>query len=628
MNHFYRRSLSVFLGLCCVTVVQAQQESLDTMTVTATRTPTELRHFGGSVTVLTEDDLESLQQNTLPDVLRTVPGLDVVQSGGLGKQTSVFMRGTNSNHTLVLVDGIEINDPSDPSGAFDFSNLQISNIERIEILRGPQSTLYGSDAIGGVIQIFTKKGKGEPIIYGGVSGGSYDTYQGDIGIRGQHKALDYSASISHLESEGFSAADEDNGNTEDDGYENQTFSTRLGLDITDWLDLEGVLRYMDSETDIDGFSNITFLPADDPDRIQENEELYTKLAANASLLAGRWQQSFSVAHTDIRRDNTNGPRAPDGMLVAPSTSSFDGRKTQFEWLHDFHLPLGHNLTAGLATEEERVDTSDGIRESVRTNSIFLQDQVRFMDRYSVTAGLRHDDHELFGSETTWRITGAADLYESGVVVRGSFGTGFKAPTLVQLFDPQFGNPDLQPEQSRGWEFGFDYNSPEGIVGAGATAFFNDIENIIVIDGVFPTFSYRNVDEAEIRGYELYLSLSPMDRLNLRADYTYTEALNAQTDMQLLRRPEHKMVFSADYQFMNRASALLNIQYVGERQDFIGLARGTLDDYTLVNLAVSYDMTEKVSLQARLDNAFDEDYQEVAGFGTAGRSIYGGIRISY
>jgi len=628
MSYIYRRSLAALTGLLCLSAAQAQQKSLDTMTVTATRTPTEVRNFGGSVTVLTEDDLKQLQQPTLPDVLRTVPGLNVVQTGGLGKQTSVFMRGTNSNHTLVLVDGIEINDPSDPSGAFDFSNLQISNIERIEILRGPQSTLYGSDAIGGVIQIFTKKGQGKPTISGGFTGGSQETYQGDVGVSGKYKSLDYSARVSRLESDGISAADEDNGNNEKDGYKNTTFSSSLGLQLTDWLSLDGVLRYTDAETEIDGFSNITFLPADDPDSIQENEELYTKLSANTSLLSGRWQSRLSVAHTDIQRDNINGPQAPDGIVVSPSMNSFEGRKTQFEWLNDIRLPMGHNLTVGLGTEEERVDTSAGIRQSVRTDSIFLQDQVRFFERYSVTAGIRHDDHELFGSETTWRVTAAADLHEAGVVVRGSMGTGFKAPTIVQLFDPQFGNPSLQPEKSRGWEFGFDYTSPNKLIGLGSTAFFNDIENIIVIDGVFPAFSYRNVNEAKIRGYELYFNLSPLDALKFRADYTYTEALNEQTNMQLLRRPEHKVTFTADYSFMERGSALLNIQYTGKRQDFIGLTQGELEDYTVVNLALAYDVTDNIELQARLDNAFDEDYQEVAGYGSVDRSIYGGIRLRY
>lgn len=630
MASLIRRGFAAVAGCAFAMTVQAEKQILDTITVTATGIPTEVQNFGGSVTVLTEADIQRLQQPTVADLLRTVPGVDVTRSGGVGKSTSVFIRGAESDHTLVLIDGVEVNDPADPAGRFDFSTLQVSNIERIEILRGPQSILYGSNAIGGVIQIFTKQGSGKPAVYGGASGGSFGTYQVNIGSSGTYKGLNYSLSADRYDSDGISAADENNGNREDDSYGSNTFSGKADYDVSDWLAVGGVVRYVDAETEIDG-TDISGIPIDDRDSVQENDELYTKLAADTSWLEGRWRQTFSVEYTDIRRENRNGPDAQIvtffGTLNGPAFDVFEGDKLSFRLLNHLSLPYGHHVSVGLETEEETVDTSTGVSEDARIHSVFIQDQVQFAERFNLTAGLRHDDHSDFGSETTWRVTGSVDLYEIGVTLRGSVATGFKAPALFELFDPFFGNPDLQAEESIGWEAGFDYRSKSGNIGTGITVFRQEFDDLIQASSTFP-FIPVNIGEAESEGFELYGFYSPLANLNLRVDYTNTDAINKQTGLRLLRRPEDKVVFTLNYRPLPKVTTSLGVHHVGARRDFLGPVPGTIDAYTVVNAAASYDVNRWLSVQARIDNVLDEEYQEVFGFGTPDRSAFVGMHLRY
>jgi len=636
-------SLSVIpvFGVAQENQTQYETETvLEEVVVTATRLETPTREVGSSITVVTEEEIEQKQKTSVLEVLRSVPALDVVQQGGPGKTTSIFIRGAKSEHTLVLVDGVEMNDPTSSSRGFDFANLTTQNIERIEILRGPQSTLYGSDAIGGVINIITKRGEGNPSGFVSAEAGSFDTFIERAGASGAGKWVDYSLGVSRWDSEGISAANEDDGNEEEDGYGNTSISARLGVTPTETFEVDSVLRYIDSENDLDYSGG---KGGDDPNYTQESEKLFLRAQGRLELFDGLWDQKLGVSLTDYDRKLRNypDPARPDDLL----RSDFDGQIVKFDWQHDLYLHETNTLTVGAETEEEKIDSdsyseyldffgnptssSSGIEdESVRTNSFYLQDQLEFRDAWFTTFGLRVDDHDEYGTETTYRVTSAYLIREAGTKLKGSYGTGFKAPSLYQLYSPVYGNEDLDPEESTGWDIGVEQSLIENRVTLGATYFKNYFEDLIDID--YATFRYFNIDEAKSEGVEVFAEIEPIEDLSIRINYTYTDTEDETTGEELLRRAQDKFALDMNYRFLERGNVNLGLVYVGERDDIdpISYARAESDDYTLVNLAASYQVTETIELFGRVENLFDEEYEEVLGYGTPDLSAFAGVKLSF
>ncbi len=610
--------------------------SLEELLVTATRVPTPSREVASSITVISEQEIEQRQAMTVPELLRTVPGVDVAKRGGPGTQTSVFIRGAKSEHTLVMLNGIEMNDPSLVGRSFDFANLTTENIERIEVLRGPQSPLYGSDAIGGVINIITKKGQGKLSGYFSAEAGSFDTFREKAGLNGGTKMFNYSLGISRLDTNGISSADEDAGNHEEDGYENTTFSTRLGITPTKKFNLDTVFRYTDDESELDDTGG---MGGDDPNHIQKTEQMYLKTEAELSLYNDLWQQKLSFSLTDHDREIDDDPDV--GQPKEFMRSSYEGKMNKFSWEHNLFIHDTNTLTLGLETEEEEIDSnyyskSHGFTtktsiedESARTSSAYIQDQINLWNSWFTTLGLRVDDHEEFGTETTYRITSSYLVQQTGTKIKGTFGTGFKAPSLYQLYSPQYGNEDLDAEESKGWDIGLEQTLLGDKLSLGMTYFYNDIEDLIEFDNSL----YRNVDEAETKGIELYSTFRPINALTLSASYTYTDTEDESTGEELLRRPEHKFSFDFNYSFLNRGNVNVGLDYVGTREDEVwdpvsySTSRVELDEYYLARLAASYKVLKHVEIFGRVENLFDEDYQEVKGYGTPGISAYGGIKLS-
>lgn len=599
---------------------------LDTMVISATRTEQELRNIGSSMTVITAQDIANRQLYTVAELLRTVPGVDVVQNGGMGRTTSVFIRGAASAQTLVLLDGIEINDPSSPSSGFDFADLTVDDIERIEILRGPQSPLYGSDAIGGVINIITRKGKGKPRISLLGEGGSYDSYKVGGSVNGATDLFNYNLSVNRLRTRGFSAADADlEGNTEKDGYRNTTVNTTLGVASLENFDLQWNLRYSDADKDLDNCGG----PFCDNDfRKNNTQELYTGLNGNLSLFEGIWDQRLAVTYSDSNRENVD--ESPGAFVPY---SKFEGNKLKVNWQHDIHFVDFNTLTLGFSDEEEWMSTDSISRKSQNTAGYYLQDQINLWDRSYTTAGVRYDDNNRFGGKTTWRVTQLFAIDEIGTRIKGSYGTGFKTPSLFQLFapaDPFFGhigNPDLKPETSRGWDVGFTQTLWDERVLFGASYFSNHFEDLIGF-----TTGYNNIDSASSKGVESYIEINPLPGLTLRGNYTYTESEDDTTGLAQLRLPKNKGSVNINYNFLEHANINLNVLVVGDRADLdfssFPFRRVTVPGYTVVNLAGSYEVNQYLKTFVRIDNLFDKQYQEVFGFGTSGVSAFGGIRLSY
>ncbi len=611
-------------------------QTLEPTIVTATKLETPAREVASSVTVITKEEIKSKQQPNVLEILRTVPGLDVVQSGGHGQQTSVFMRGANSEHTLVLIDGIEINDPSSPNRVFDFASLTTDNIERIEVVRGPESTLYGSDALGGVINIITKRGQGKPRLTVSTEGGSYKTHQEKIGLSGGNDLVNYTLFTSYLDTDGISSAGEDYGNDERDGYENVTASARIGLTPSDNFDIDFILRFTDTETDLDAFNGPG---GDDPNYRSDYQSLALRTEARLLLFNELWEQKLGLSLTDYDRDTRD-----DKDAVRPNDavrSSFKSNLYKIDWQNNLYLHKTNTLTVGIEYEEEELDvedfqdqswmfapTTEEYDEKTNTTGYYLQDQIKLWDSFFTTLGIRHDDHEEFGSHTTYRIASTYSFKQTGTKIHATWGTGFKAPSLAYLYDPSSGNPDLDPEKSKGWDVGIDQPFWNNRASISLTYFENDFEDLIILDySTWPAIA-KNINEAKTKGVELGFTLNPLTDLLLSLSYTYTDAVEEETGDQLLRRPRNKFSANINYKFLDRGNANLNILYVGERDDYVGWSVSELASYTVVNLAVSYKLTDDFRLFGRVDNLFDEEYEEVWGYGTAGIGGYAGAEYTF
>ena len=403
----------------------AEAESAEVV-VSATLIETPVNEIGSTVTVVTSKEIERAQQRTLPDVLRTVPGLNIVQTGGPGGKTSVFMRGSNSNHTKVIIDGIDANDPSQ-DGVFDFGQVLTSDIERVEVLRGPQSSLYGSDAIGGVINIVTKSGEGPAQFTGQLEGGSFDTFNQSASVRGSVSRFRYSFNIAHFLADDTPVTPLDllppGRKRINDSYENITLSTKLGADLTDNFSLDFVGRYTESTLWFTGedFSFFPSVPAADQSE-QNARQLFMRGDARLALFGGAFKNRFGVGYTNYETTI----QAPDTGFGLPPENINHGDRIKFDWQGNIELGKGHVLILGIEDQEDRLIDSPISAENGNVAG-FVELQSEIVPHLFVAASGRYDDNERFGGKDTWRIAPAYLIPKTGTKLKGSYGTGFKAP---------------------------------------------------------------------------------------------------------------------------------------------------------------------------------------------------------
>jgi vitamin B12 transporter len=638
-----KRLISIFSSAFLVLfpfclLAQEKEITLEEVVVTATRVETPIEEIASSITVISSKDIERKKKSTVLELLRDVPGLDVVQSGGPGHLTDIFIRGSKSEHTLVMIDGVEVNDPISPGRSYDFAHLTVDNIERIEIIRGPQSTLYGSDAMGGVINIITKKGEGKPKVFVSAEGGSFTTFREATGISGADKWINYSLGISRFDTDGISAASKKKGNYERDEYENTSLSTRLGFTPLENLNVDFILHYINAESEIDNSGGVG---GDDPNNVQKSKQFFFKTQTGLSLFDHIWDQKLGFAVNQHDRDTKN-KKDPQHPLDFEK-GSYDGQFLKFDWQHVFQLHKTNSLVGGFEYEKEEgksryysesasgPSSSTFPRKTADIKGYYIQDQVKLWDRFFGTVGVRIDDHSRFGTETTYRIAPAYLVKETGTKIKGTFGTGFKAPSLYQLFAPAtlwgpIGNKDLKPEKSEGWDFGVEQDLLEKKVVLGATYFRNNFEDLIDFDFAE---GYINIGRAKTEGMEVSGSIKPFDDLTVGINYTYTDTEDKRTGRDLLRRAKNKLNFDLNYHFLKRGNVNLGVIYVGERDDWKPYpVRGRIGGYTLVNLAASYNITKNLQAFGRVDNLFDKDYEEVSGYGTPGLSFFGGLKFSF
>ena len=628
---------SLFIGSFAGAPAEADDPTLEVplppVVVSATLLPTPENQLGSSVTVITSDDIQQKQERTLPDILNDVPGLNVVQTGSPGGTTSVFIRGANANHTKVLIDGIDVSDPSSPDDSFDFSQILASDVAQVEVLRGPQSGLYGSDAIGGVINIVTKTGSGPPQFRGSIEGGSFDTFNQTAGVSGSVARFNYDFDFAH-----FHSGDTDVtpfGNLvpgrplNPDYYDNKTFSTKMGAQLTDDFDVGVVARYVD--TDLVSTSD-DFLGPEPAPSYSENHELFTRAFAHLVSFDGVLDQTIGVGFTGYWRHFLD-PNAED-IAAGDDPADYHGYRTKLDWQGKVTLMPGEVLVLGAEHQIDRINDTQPVSAHVTNDAGYIELQSSIGDRFFNAVSVRYDDNGQFGDYPTFREAPSYLIAGTGTRLKGSVGTGFKAPTLDELYDnyPQFdffANPALQPETSLGYDLGFEQSLWNKQVQFGSTYFHNDISNLIEINEAGT--SYQNIGRATTYGAENFLSYKPWAPLTVRADYTYTMAMDDILDQELLRRPKHKASLNAKWQVTEAFSLSATVLYVGPWVDInrSGSESGVrAAPYTLINLAGSYDIGHGVSLFARINNMLNRQYQDPIGFQHQGLGVFAGVKLAF
>ena len=584
---------------------------IDTIIVTGTRIEQTVAETGSTVHIIDAEEIAALGFSHALDAVAGAPGVTVNQNGSFGGSATVRIRGASSDQTLVLVDGVSVNDASSPGGGFDFARLDTENIERVEILSGPQSTLWGADAIGGVVSITTRR-PGEGL--GGslfAQGGSHGALRAGASLGHGGSAGDFRLAATRLNTDGVSRADARNGNTEDDGLESLTLSARGGLNLPGGARLEGSLLWNDSDTEFDSFHFGAQGNVGDGDELSRTEELSGHVALKAPLFGERFHSLLLVGHAGIDRENfSNGAKSFDAR----------GERTLFRYQGTVTVDSGNTLVVGAEREESSASGNDS-----SINGLFALYEWQPFEALTLTGGLRADDHERFGAETTGRVAAAVRPVPN-LTLRASWGQGFKPPTIFQTTffccGAPAANDALRPERSEGVDVGAEWRPGTGLGHIGVTVFRQNTEDLI--DFSFAIGGYQNIDEVDSTGIEVSAGWNLTDALALSADYAYIRA--EEGDGTALRHlPRHSGDLALSFDPSGPFSGTVLLRFNGRETNGDG---SRLDDWARVDINARYALSEGLELFGRVENLFDTHYQQILGYGTPGLSGSVGVRWRY
>ena len=603
-----------------------QLPEAEPVVVSATRFDIPLDQLPASASVISSEDLEQKQIERVADALRAVPGLSVVQTGTPGQLTSVFTRGLNSAHTQVLLDGIPINQGL--AGQFDFANLTTDNIDRIEVVRGPQSTIYGPRALAGVIQIFTKQGNGTPGVTLTEEGGTYDTFRETLASDGKIDVFDYSIGVSRL--------DTDNARPNNQ-YRNTAEIADLGLSLTDNLRVGALITYSLSDT---GNPNTIFNPKPFDNFLTEK----WLIGPHVDWKATDWWEHKIIFDYDHERQ-VNDPNfdgfLPGTTFIGPTRALF--RRTQLDYQNDLRPTSWLTLTSGfffshVEAGQERPFVSQAfgpqptfISDRTTETAGYLEATLTPIHNLIFVGGGRIDHFNQFGDVWTYRVASSYKIDKTDTTLHASVATGFSPPSSQ---DKIFGNnPNLDPEKDFGWDAGVEQRLWDRRVAVGATYFHNDLSNVIGFNGLFQTL---NLGAAETQGVETELRATPVKDLILTASYTYLEA--EKTDnaniaqpqgSRLPRRPRNEVYVSGSYLWWGKLRTTVEAKFVNAREELnFGGPNFDIEDYSFVNIAAEYEINPHMSIFGRVDNLTGEHYAEVFGFPNLGTAAYAGMKLRF
>jgi vitamin B12 transporter len=604
--------------------------------VTSTRTEIPLEQVTTSASVITAKDIQAQQAETVLEVLRRVPGLDVVQTGSRGTNTTVFIRGSESDHVLVLIDGLEVN--STTEGFFNFAHLTTENVQRIEILRGAGGTLYGSQAIGGVINIITKRGRGPAEVGISLGGGNGWTNRQVLSLQGETGRLGYSFSAARMESDGFRKVNDD--------YRNLSTSARLDYQVMEDTSLKGIFRFL--KTDVGLFNNNNFASVPDPNAREATTQYLGKLEWEQKIFKNwDYRISGSMFKENIKNTDDIDECTFLGFPCDPQRTSdrFRPRTDSGEFQTNYRFNDWSTTTFGVEYKRRSADTSGGIDEGIRNMGYYLQEQLQFLDkRLIMIPGIRLDDNQSFGTEWTPSVSAAYLFREIGTKLKAGYAKGFKAPTLNELFFPPafgcpaFGNPNLDPEKS--WELnaGVEQDVLGDRIKMGATYFHREVKDLIEgrpIPGD-PSGCFRavNVGSARFDGVETMLRIQMFAPLSLDTQYTFLNWSTA--DGILPRRPKHRGSVGLNY-LQDGLNLNFALNIVGRRDDFRAASpfgNTTSPGYARVDLASSYALpwrtawVKQTSVFGKIENLLNKKYEEVDGFRARPFNFLLGMRATF
>ncbi len=606
--------------------------------VVANRTPEPEAQIGQSVSVLDAAQIQFSQAVNISDLLASTPGISVARNGGIGGVSSVFIRGAESAQTLTIIDGVKLNDPGSPAGGFDFSNFLTGDVSRIEILRGGASTLYGSDAIGGVVNVVTRPPGGPLEGDASAEGGSRDTQYYRAGLGGTEGPLSFRLAGGYFSTAGISQFDKAFGGKEDDGFLSKGVSGRATYALTPDVSIDERAFYTDSKTAIDGYNNPTFSFGDD-DEYETTRQLVDYTGINVSLFGGALKNRLAVQYTDIDRADFEPQYAPD-------TQEFysRGKSYRAEYQGTWAIVQGWSAVFGAEHERNTINTESSFdtaptKAADDIDGVYGQLHGEPIQNLALTAGVREDHHSTFGDHTTGQADAAYTLNNGSTVLRASFSQGFKAPTLYELYSA-YGNRDLHPERSNGWDAGIEQKFWDDKASVEATYFNRRTRDLIEFVDTFtpPYGSYANVNRTIASGLELQGVVRPLPGLTASANYTFTDAEDRSPGSdaygkQLLRRPKDAVNAEVDYLWPIKLTTTVAVRYSGPSDDegfdaAFNAFTARLKSYTLVDLRASYPLPRGFELYGRIENLFDQRYETAYQYGALGRGGFVGVRAKF
>ena len=625
----------------------ASAPDLAPVIVTANRSATPQDEVSAAVSVLDMTMLQIRQTVSVAEALARSPGVTLVRNGGLGQTTTLSLRGAPSEQTVVIVDGVRVNDPAAPGGGYDFSKLFAGDIARIEVLRGPSSTLWGADAIGGVVNILSAAPTHGLSANGSVEAGSNDTRSLRAGVSGSVDRLSFRLSGGYVQTSGVSAFDARLGGKEPDGALTASASVRIGYQLTDWASLDARYSLVNAKTAFDGYPPPNYSFADTVDYGESRQSTgYLGLNLKGDSLAGvggAVKSQLSVQELRLDRDSFDPTSAPARTFYAR------GLSRKLAWQGEWSLAPQVVTVAGLESDRTTIRSAAPssydpdpapLKAHAQLDSAFVSGRAGIWPGLTLSGGLRLDHHDRFGDHTT-ASAGVAYTPDAGVTqVRASFGQGFKAPTLYQLYG-DYGFTGLKPETAEGFDAGVSRRWFDGRVEAGLSLYTRDARQQI---GFFDCYAgtspqcatrpygfYANIARARTQGVELETTVRPTDHLTLRANYSFTDARNrapgANFGKIAPQRPRDMANAEAIWSLASGASLSMAARFAGE--SYVNLANTQiLKAYTLVDIRGEVPVMGGLTLYGRVENLFDRPWQTAYQYGSTGRAGYVGLRVHY